>query len=213
MLEVRKYAKSELSAILGTNDKQGIDRKLQGYDVEFTSNGRGENRVYNIEKINNPFKVFCITELGVHANADFEKLRNLFYYLLCDEEFAELPMVEMEKVMAKNVSSSRQTISKWTSYLQKINYINIDKLNGICYAITKNSDGQKIYTKIEREVYNKAWTVYMEEKKKGNTKIAYQKAVEIAGGHPFKRPKISQNACLQKEIEQLIDMVSDAFLE
>ena len=35
MLEIRKYTKNELSAVLETNTKQGIDRKLQRYGVEF----------------------------------------------------------------------------------------------------------------------------------------------------------------------------------
>ena len=61
MLEPRDYTKNEISGILGTKDKQGIDRKLQRYGVDFTSTGRGENRVYTIKNIPFPFKVFCIT--------------------------------------------------------------------------------------------------------------------------------------------------------
>ena len=63
MLEIRKYTKNELSAVLGTNNKQGIDRKLQRYGVEFVSYGWGQNLMYEIQEIPNRFKLYCITEI------------------------------------------------------------------------------------------------------------------------------------------------------
>ena len=46
MLELRDYSIAELRTILGTKDKQGIDRKLTGYGVAFSSAGYGDGRVY-----------------------------------------------------------------------------------------------------------------------------------------------------------------------
>lgn len=54
MIEIREYTKEEISDILHTNGKQGIDRKLNRYGIEFTSNGRGANLMYSINKITNP---------------------------------------------------------------------------------------------------------------------------------------------------------------
>ena len=59
MLEIRKYTKNELSAVLGTNNKQGIDRKLQRYGVEFVSTGRGQNLIYEIQELSDRFKLSC----------------------------------------------------------------------------------------------------------------------------------------------------------
>ena len=86
MLEVRKYSIAELSTILGSTGKQAIDRKLERYGVEYTSTGRGQSLVYDITKISDPFKVYCITKLGIPAQANFEKIRNLYYYFFCDEK-------------------------------------------------------------------------------------------------------------------------------
>ena len=67
MLEVRNYRKAELVEMLGTRDNEGLKRKLKGYEVEFTTKGRGENIEFSITKLNAPFKVYCITELGLSA--------------------------------------------------------------------------------------------------------------------------------------------------
>ena len=37
MLELRTYTKDEIAGILGTTDRQGIKRKLDGYGVEYPS--------------------------------------------------------------------------------------------------------------------------------------------------------------------------------
>ena len=89
MLELRDYSIAELRTILGTKDKQGIDRKLIGYGVEFSSAGYGDRRIYTITRIPNPFKVYAITKLGIPAQADFTKIQNLYFYFFCVEGFAE----------------------------------------------------------------------------------------------------------------------------
>ena len=71
MLEVRDYSIGELREILGTKEKQGIDRKLKGYGFEFCSTGWGESRIYTIKSIPDPFRIYAITKLGVPPQADF----------------------------------------------------------------------------------------------------------------------------------------------
>ena len=45
MLERRAYGIAELRELFGTKAKQGIDRKLEGYGIEFSSSGRADNRI------------------------------------------------------------------------------------------------------------------------------------------------------------------------
>ena len=215
MLEIRKYTKNELSAVLGTNDKQGIDRKLQRYGVEFVYTGRGQNLMYEIQKVPDRFKLFCITEMGISANADFTKLRNFCYYIFCDDKFAELPIVEMERIMSEDgVHVSRQTISNWIDRLSRVGYIYIDK-NTECvyYAITKTADGKKHYKEILQEVYCKGWNLYWSNKNKVGTNTAYKMMYDYVGGHPYKRPKITENIFYTEQIQKLIELVNETFLE
>lgn len=136
MIEIREYTKEEISAILHTNKKQGIDRKLNRYGIEFTSNGRGANLMYSINKITNPFKVYCITELELSANVDFEKFKYFCLYFLCDDEFQTYPIVEMEQRLRNSgIGISRQTISKSIRYFERLNYVTIFKNDCIYYAI------------------------------------------------------------------------------
>lgn len=214
MLEIRKYTKNELSAVLGTNTKQGIDRKLQRYGVEFVSTGWGQNLMYEIQEVPDRFKLFCITEMGISASADFTKLRNFCYYIFCDDEFAELPIVEMERIMSEDgVPMARQSISKWIEYLERIDYISLNKTDCKYYAITKTPDNQKHYTEISKELYCKGWALYWKTRNIEGTNTAYQKMFDLIGGHPCKRPKMEHNAIYQKEIEKLIELVNESFLE
>ena len=119
MLEVRDYGIGELREILGTKEKQGIDRKLKGYGFEFCSTGRGERRIYTIKSIPDPFRIYAITKLGVPPQADFTIIRNLYFYFFCVEGFSEMPYVEMEAILeADGKKISSKTISKWLKYLE-----------------------------------------------------------------------------------------------
>lgn len=123
MIKIGTFSYLELKEILGANNKQAVDRRLKGYGVSFTSSGRGDKRVYEITEIENPFKLYCITELGISAQSNFDKIRNLFYYFFCVDGFTKLSHVEMEKTMRTEGSQmSRQFISKWIKYLQHLDY-------------------------------------------------------------------------------------------
>ena len=94
MLKVGKYPIGELKKLLGTADKQGIDRKLTRYGVAFSSTGWADSRVYDITNIPDPFRLYCVLMLGIPAQADFAKIRNLYYYFFCVEGFTELPLIQ-----------------------------------------------------------------------------------------------------------------------
>ena len=213
MLEVKEYKKCEIAEILKTKEKQGIDRKLTRYGVDFTSRERGEDRIYTIKKVPNIFKMYCITELGMPSNSPFDRLKYLFYRLLNDDAFAALPIVKMEVVLKKEGKYlANGTIGKWVRFLQKINYIHLSKENGICYAITKTPDQKKHYREIQREVYNKGWSIYWQSVNRYGSRIAYERMFEHVGGHPYRRLKIEHNIICLAEINKLIDVINEDFL-
>ena len=78
MLEIKKYTKNELSAVLGTNSKQSIDRKLQRYGIVFVSTGRGQSLIYDIQEVPDRFKLYCIMVMGMSASVNFEKFKYFF---------------------------------------------------------------------------------------------------------------------------------------
>lgn len=214
MLEIKKYTKNELSAVLGTNTKQAIDRKLRRYGAVFESTGRGKNLTYEIKEIPDIFKFYCITELNIPLSVNFEKFKCFCYYLLCDETFASFPIIEMQRIMsADGVQISRQTISNWIRYLSKAGYVALSISEFTYYAITKTEDDIKHYTEITKEKYSKGWGIYWDVKEKYNAGLAYKLMSDYVGGHPYKRPKIEHNIFYTKELEILIDLVNDWFLK
>lgn len=213
MIEIGKYTKAEISDILHTNGKQGIDRKLNRYGIEFTYSGRGANLMYSINKITNPFKVYCITELGLSANVDFEKFKYFCMYFFCDDRFSAYPIIAMEQILRKDgVLISRQTISKSIHYFERLNYVAVFKDECTYYAVNKLANDEKTYTEITKEKYSKGWHIYWEMKEEYGVSAAYYKMREYIGGHPCKSPKIEQNAFYLKEIETLISLITDSFL-
>lgn len=119
MIEVGKlYSKPEMTAMLGTKAKQGIDRKLERYGVLFDTKGKGEKATYKITAISDPFKVYAIIRLKFDGNTDFHKLREFYYYFFNDEEFSAMPdEVKETRMRADGKEISRQTIA---GYLQKL---------------------------------------------------------------------------------------------
>ena len=215
MLEIREYTKNELSAVLGTNTKQGIDRKLQRYGIRYVSTGRGQRLKYEILEVPDGFKLFCITEFGMSANVNFEKFKYFCYYLFCDETFADFPIVKMEEIMSEDgVHVSRQTISNWLEHLSRINCISFDR-RGDCiyYAIIKVPSGEKIYKEIPRERYIKGWNIYWRNSNKMGSFAAYSKMYDYVGGHPYKHPIIMENAFYSEKIKKLIELMNESFLE
>ena len=78
MLELKTYQKAELSALFGTRNTQGLERKMERYGITFEKSGRGNRATYTITAIKDPFKIFCITELDFDGGTDFHKVRNFY---------------------------------------------------------------------------------------------------------------------------------------
>jgi len=214
MLANRSYSISEMEELLNTTGKQNIDRKLERYSIEFSSEGRGRGRIYTIQHIPNPFKVYAITKLGIPAQSNFTKIRNLYYLLFCGESFSDFPLIEMERVMeAEGIPMARQTITKWINYLQHINYITFSPANVKYYIIRKTPTGTKEYAEIDAETYKQGWGIYHQSKISEGSRNAYAKMYNIIGGHPYKKFEMVENAILQAEIDELIEVINESFLE
>ena len=214
MLELRKYTKSELSTILGTSERQGIRRKLERYGIKFSECGHGNNAVFQIKSIERPFKVFCIIDLGVPAQVDFDKMRDYLYYLFNYDGFADLPAVERRQILSSNgITISNQTISHINSRLERSDYFNFNRKDCSYWAIVKKADGTKDYYPIDHDKYCDGWRIYWETiEKTQDCYYAYSKMIKFVGGHPCKTHKIEYNGIYANEINTLHRLVNEDFL-
>lgn len=215
MLEKRTYPIAELEKILGSVGKQSIDRKLERYGIGFSSDGYGRERVYTITDIPDIFKTYAITKLGIPAQADFTKIRNLYYFFFCGDGFTDAPLIEMERIMcAEGAPMARQTITRWLNYLQHIDYITFNTFDCKYYAIkTDPLTGKKSYEETDADTYKKGWAIYHSNKMELGSKGAYSLMYNIVGGHPYKKPTTMENAIYQQEIEELIDVINESIIE
>ena len=163
MLELRTYTKAELTEIFGTADSQGLKRKLQRYGIKFQTAGRGQRLTFTIIETADPFKVFCIDELGYDGRTDFIKLRNFLYCYLNDDEFRAMPdEVKAHRMSKKGKPMCRQTIAGYTAKLADQNLIDLNTGEYIYYFVYK--DTQRIATHQE---YSAAWAIYWGAVKEG----------------------------------------------
>ena len=214
MLEIRDYSIAELRTILGTKDKQGIDRKLTGYGVVFSSAGYGDGRVYTITRIPDPFKIYAITKLGIPAQADFTKIQNLYFYFFCVEGFAEWPLVEMEAILEEDGQKiSSKTISKWLKYLEHLDYVKFSQCDYTYYAIYKTTNGTKLYKEISKDTYLEGWRIYFDSRDEEGCGCAYIKMTNHIGGHPYKRPSVDHNVAYTAEIAELIEVINASYMD
>ena len=214
MLEVRDYSIAELRTVLGTQEKQGIDRKLTGYGVEFTSSGWADSRIYSITAIPDPFKMYAIAKLGIPAQADFTKIRNLYFYFFCVDGFADWPMTEMEAILEEDGKRiSPKTISKWLHYLEHLDYVKFSQCEFTYYAIYKTSNGTQLYREISKEAYLEGWRIYFDSRDEEGCGSAYSKLRNHIGGHPYKRPNVDYNIAYTAEIAELIEVINASYMD
>ena len=167
MLELRDYSKTELVEIFGTEDTQGLKRKLQRYGIKFQTTGRGRTLTFTITETADPFKVFCIDELGYDGRTDFVKLRNFLYCFLNDDEFRAMPdEVKEQRMKESGKPMCRQTIAGYIAKLDAQNLIDRNSGEYIYYFAYK--DTQRIAT---RQEYSEAWKEYWEAKAAGANSI------------------------------------------
>lgn len=208
MLEIGcVYSKPDLSALFGSRDKEGLERKMTRYGIVFSSTGWAEKRLYTIHKITNPFKLFAIMELGFDANTDFTKLRNFYYHFFEDEVFMAMPDEVKEVRMRKmGLDVSRQTIANYTRRLETNNLINRYTKNYIYYFANKTE--QRLCDHAE---YVEAWHNYWDDIESGlNCYDAIGNMRADYGGVARKQPIPEINGIYNEKIEYLLSLIQQS---
>ena len=208
MLEIgRVYSKPELTQMLGTRSKQGIDRKLQRYGITFEVCGRGERAVYTIKAMADPFKVFAIIELGFDGGTDFIKLRNFYYHFFEDEVFMAMPDEVKENRMRKmGQDISRQTIATYTERLKANNLICRNTSIFIYYFAHK--DEQRL---CDHSEYVEAWHNYWSDIESGlNCYEAIFNMLAEHGGVARKQPIPEINGIYNEKIEYMLSLIQQS---
>ena len=205
ILEEKLYEKSAIEELLGTYSRQGVTRKLDRYNVDYEISGRGDYKI-DIKAIPDKFKMFCITELRVPAQTDFDKLKYFLYFFFCDEEFQRIPNDTKQTFMSEHgVYVSRQTMTKWINLLHDRNWINIGSTYRYYFAYDGNIE------ETDQESYNKAWNEYYAiSREYKDCYLGVAHVINNFGGMPKKHPLPDQNAFYAKEIQTLTDLVTES---
>lgn len=207
MIALREYSKAELAEILKTNNRQAMTRKLERWGIAFIPNGRGNNLKITITNIEDPFKVYCITELGFDAGTDFKKVRNLYYYFFNDDEFMAMPdEVKEHRLDDRGKHISRQTIANHLAKLNAKGFINQETYEYIYYFAYKHK--QRI---VNRSEYLKAWHEYWKDIDDGLfSRDAINNMRAKYGGVARKQMKPDINAFYLEEINTLLDYIQQS---
>ena len=208
MLEERVYTQEELAEALGTTALKNIKGKLNRYNIEYTATKAEKSYVFNIHKINDKFKVFCILDLGFAAQTDFSKLKYFLYFFFNDDNFN----IKSHNLMAKELSDTfdkvfcRQTIKSWIEKLDKQNLF-VRDISEYKYFSVSNEN----YKEISHEEYKEAWKVYWKHLSKYSDEEyidysgAFGKMYEVIGGKAVKRPRININGFYTYKIQKLTE--------
>ena len=191
----------------GTKDMQGLKRKMERCKTTFQVEGRGKSAVFKIKEITEPFKTFCITELGVDGRTDFNKLLYFLYYYFNDDEFRAMPDEVKEFRMTNNGNHvSRQTIATYIAKLDRKGLIDRNTNKYIYYFAFKQE--QRL---VERPEYLQAWHEYWNNIDNGYTcPQAINKMREDYGGVARKQPQPEINGIYIDEIKYLCTLIQEA---
>lgn len=205
ILKEKQYTKSAIEELLGTYSRQGVTRKLDRYNIDYEISGRGDYKI-DIKAIPDKFKMFCITELRVPAQTDFDKLKYFLYFFFCDEEFQSLPNDTKQPFMSEHgIYVSRQTMTKWINHLYKRNWIDIGSKYRYYFAYNGN------IKETDKDTYNKAWKYYYAiSREYKDCVLGRAHVINKYGGMPKKHPLPDQNAFYAKEIQTLTDLVTES---
>lgn len=211
MLDLKEYTYNEISAYLGSNGVQAINRKLNNYGVKYKQVGRGRNSRYTITEISDPFKVFSICDMGVPAQTDWKKFRNFMYVLLCADDFGWRPNEMKEEYLRKiGMGISRQTIANYIKRLENYGIVGQPSETDCVYYKVYKEYGVQKHILITKKEYGMAWSVYFQCKANGyDTGAAYNCMYNKIGGVP--RKSYGVNIC--PFYNELVDWIITIILE
>ena len=217
-LTTRDYPIGVLENLIGSRGKQAVDRKLTKYGYGFSSAGSGTKRVYTITSLPNAqarFKSYCVHSLGMSPQTDFVKFRDFVFYLAYDDEFGGKPDEMMEEYLRmEGHGMTRQTISKYRSRLEALNYI--APVGDFVYYKVKKHYGVQEHEIITADEYNKAWRSYHKWRASHpdeDSRPAYAHMYNEFGGVPRKQAKIVANALYIAELNTLFDLATNSIME
>lgn len=190
MLECRTYTYLELSALFGTADTQATNASSTDGIFNIPPKGCRALQTFEIQKIRNPFKVYCLLDLGFSPQTDFTKLAFFTYYLLCDDEFQQLPATIMEERLRMDGHTlSRQTIKTYLSRFEDADLI----CRGLHYVYYFAYGQTHIDT--DEATYKRAWAEYWDMIRDGYTSDSARIAMcSKYGGVARKHPTVTLNA-------------------
>ena len=214
MLELKTYGFAEIAAYLQVRRSRGVRDKLRSYGVEYSEGGghADQSKTYTITAIQDPFKLFCVFDLGIAPQTDFSKLRDFTVYLLTVEDFKWRPMEMMEEYLRRFANGpSRQTIS---NYIKLFSDRDLIAMNGdfVYYRVYHDRGVQK-HEIITKEQYAAAWAVYWDRRNNGaESSAAYSTMYSWLKGVPRKQQKITPNGIYRDELEKLEEYATESFL-
>lgn len=200
------YTRDEMARYFGTSDRQGIRRKLDRY-TRYSVSGRGEETLYNIIDIPDPFKLYAIFNMHYSPQTDFDKLAKYLYYLMNDEEFRRWPDNIVAQLMSeRGCYVSRQTIG---SYKEKL-------VDGIAVEDTGDDIATYYFSyngyirECTREEYRAAWKEFWElYEASGKEWNVMYRIIWKYGGKPIKRKRLVLGAfgggLLYYELKEVVD--------
>ena len=222
MLEVKSYLLSDLKVYLHTSNKQNTDNKLKRYGVKYTlpsKTARSRNPIYEITEITNPFKLYCVFDLGLPPQTDFTKFRDFLFYLFGDPDFSWRPAEMMEAYLDETHHSiSRQTISNYIKQLERLGYV-AKAGDMVYYRVYReypdyySQDYIQKHDIVSREEYSAAWGIYWHYRRLGADSLAaFSIMYRRFGGAPRKQERVEQNALYTNELDYLNKLVCESFL-
>ena len=206
MIQEKVYGIAEIENILKTKGKQATKRKLESWGVEFSITGTGKNLLFDVKSIPAEirFKVFCITELDVAPQTDFDKLRIFYYYYFGDKYFRETTdTARADILLADGYQLTTQTMAKYISHLEKINFVSM-----VDYGYYSCNTG-RLPEQIKESDYEAAWKQYHIDKVNRGKEAAYRTMIQKLGGKPVRVKKRVNNAFVHDKIIELTDIIAD----
>ena len=206
MLDMRTYTREELKEIFHTDRIDSIKSKLNRQGYTYTTSGRGQDFTLTISGLPPRFRNFCIEQLGFAPQTDFERLKVFLYRFFFDDEYRQLPIVTMARLLKDEFYISYQTLSNWIDKLEKANLIHRSFAEFNYFAFGKDESGNQLEFPITEKLYKKAWSEYW----KGN-EYSYCEALacmnEVIKGTPKKFGVIDLNAFEEPTLEVLKDIL------
>lgn len=206
MLNMRTYTREELKELFHTDRIDSIKSKLNRQGYIYEASGRGQELILTITGLPPRFKTFCIEKLNFAPQTDFERLKVFLYHFFFDDDYRQLPIVTMARILTNEFYISYQTLSNWIDKLEKANLIHRSFAEFNYFAFGKDESGNDITIPITEKMYKEAWRAYWQ----GN-EISYCEALacmnSVVNGTPQKFGVIDSNAFEEQMIDELKDIL------